>query len=74
MFHGLFFLCGEFLCVLSSSCVSVLFFRLKSFLFAFLLVLFDAIAIIMARVFLLIPDLQQKHGMQISVYTCLDPL
>jgi len=74
MFHGLFFLFGQFLYVLSSSCVSVLFFRLKSFLFAILLVLFDAIAIIMARVFLSIPDLQQKHGMQIIVYTCLDPL
>jgi len=44
------FLCSQFLYVLSSSCwVSVLFFWLKSFLFAFLLVLFDAIAIIMAE-------------------------
>jgi hypothetical protein len=74
MFHGLFFLCGQFLYVLSSSCVSVLFFHRKSFLFVFFLVLFDAIAIIMGRVFLLIPDLQQKHRMQISVYTRLYPL
>ncbi len=44
------FLCSQFLYVLSSSYwVSVLFFWLKSFLFAFLLVLFDAIAIIMAE-------------------------